>query len=68
MIEIKHLKTLQALRNSGSLAAAAATLHQTQSALSHQFSDLEQRLGFRLLSVKPASALYAAGRNPAAVS
>ncbi|MFP1453051.1 LysR family transcriptional regulator [Escherichia coli] len=32
----------------GSLAAAAATLHQTQSALSHQFSDLEQRLGFRL--------------------
>ncbi|EEG8407284.1 LysR family transcriptional regulator, partial [Salmonella enterica] len=48
MIEIKHLKTLQALRNSGSLAAAAAVLHQTQSALSHQFSDLEQRLGFRL--------------------
>ena len=52
MIEIKHLKTLQALRNCGSLAAAAATLHQTQSALSHQFSDLEQRLGFRLLCVR----------------
>ena len=48
MIEIKHLRTLQALRSSGSLAAAAAALHQTQSALSHQFSDLEQRLGFRL--------------------
>lgn len=48
MIEIKHLKTLQALHSSGSLAAAAAVLHQTQSALSHQFSDLEQRLGFRL--------------------
>ncbi len=48
MIEIKHLRTLQALRSSGSLAAAAAVLHQTQSALSHQFSDLEQRLGFRL--------------------
>ncbi|WP_436877814.1 HTH-type transcriptional regulator MetR [Siccibacter turicensis] len=48
MIEIKHLRTLQALRSCGSLAAAAATLHQTQSALSHQFSDLEQRLGFRL--------------------
>ncbi|MGU0055607.1 LysR family transcriptional regulator [Enterobacter hormaechei] len=57
MIEIKHLKTLQALRNCGSLAAAAATLHQTQSALSHQFSDLEQRLGFRLLCVEPAFAL-----------
>ena len=48
MIEIKHLRTLQALRSNGSLAAAAAALHQTQSALSHQFSDLEQRLGFRL--------------------
>lgn len=48
MIELKHLRTLQALRNTGSLAAASAQLHQTQSALSHQFSDLEQRLGFRL--------------------
>lgn len=48
MIELKHLRTLQALRSTGSLAAAAAHLHQTQSALSHQFSDLEQRLGFRL--------------------
>lgn len=48
MIELKHLRTLQALRNSGSLAGAAAQLHQTQSALSHQFSDLEQRLGFKL--------------------
>jgi len=48
MIEIRHLRTLQALRHTGSLAAAAAQLHQTQSALSHQFSDLEQRLGFRL--------------------
>lgn len=48
MIEIKHLRTLQALRSSGSLAGAAIALHQTQSALSHQFGDLEQRLGFRL--------------------
>lgn len=48
MIELKHLRTLQALRNTGSLAGAATQLHQTQSALSHQFSDLEQRLGFRL--------------------
>ncbi|MBW7984475.1 HTH-type transcriptional regulator MetR [Enterobacillus tribolii] len=48
MIELKHLRTLQALRSTGSLAAAAAQVHQTQSALSHQFSDLEQRLGYRL--------------------
>ncbi|MGG4609797.1 HTH-type transcriptional regulator MetR [Providencia sp. Me31A] len=48
MIELKHLKTLQALSQHGSLAATATHLHQTQSALSHQFSDLEHRLGFRL--------------------
>ncbi len=48
MIEIKHLRTLQALRQTGSLAAASTLLHQTQSALSHQFSELEQRLGYRL--------------------
>ncbi|MCP9269569.1 HTH-type transcriptional regulator MetR [Xenorhabdus sp. XENO-1] len=48
MIEIKHLKTLQALNHCGSLAAAANHLHQTQSALSHQFSELEHRLGFKL--------------------
>ncbi|STT51745.1 DNA-binding transcriptional regulator MetR [Klebsiella pneumoniae] len=65
MIEIKHLKTLQALRNSGSLAGAAAALHQTQSALSHQFSDLEQRLGFRLFVRKSQpAAFYASGGNP----
>ncbi|PHM51860.1 HTH-type transcriptional regulator MetR [Xenorhabdus sp. KK7.4] len=48
MIEIKHLKTLQALNLCGSLAAAANHLHQTQSALSHQFSELEHRLGYKL--------------------
>lgn len=48
MIEIKHLKTILALKQSGSLANAANQLHQTQSALSHQFSDLEHRLGYRL--------------------
>lgn len=48
MIEIKHLKTLQALRHTGTLAAAATSLHLTQSALSHQLNDIEQRLGYRL--------------------
>jgi len=58
MIELKHLRTLQALRSSGSLAAAALQLHQTQSALSHQFSDLEQRLGFRLFVRKSQPLLF----------
>ncbi len=66
MIEVKHLKTLQALRNCGSLAAAAATLHQTQSALSHQFSDLEQRLGFRLFVRKASRFGLHRRRNPVA--
>ena len=66
MIELKHLRTLQALRNSGSLAGAAAQLHQTQSALSHQFSDLEQRLGFAVRAQEPAPALHRPGRDPAA--
>lgn len=48
MIEIKHLKTIQALRDCGSLAGAAEYLHQTQSALSHQFSYLEHRLGYKI--------------------
>lgn len=66
MIEIKHLKTLQALRNCGSLAAAAASLHQTQSALSHQFSDLEQRLGFRLFVRKSQPLRFTPRRDPPA--
>ncbi|MGL4270374.1 MAG: LysR substrate-binding domain-containing protein [Plesiomonas sp.] len=48
MIELRHLRTLQTLRDSGSLTAAAAQLHQTQSALSHQLNELEQRIGHPL--------------------
>ena len=48
MIEIKHLKTLTVLRDTGSLTATATTLCLTQSALSHQLKDLEQRLGSQL--------------------
>ncbi len=48
MIEIKHLRTLSVLRDTGSLTATANTLCLTQSALSHQLKDLEQRLGGQL--------------------
>ncbi|ANZ22284.1 transcriptional regulator [Buchnera aphidicola (Diuraphis noxia)] len=48
MIEIKHLRTLQALKRNGSLSAAAIQLHHTQSAISHQFNELEKKLGFKL--------------------
>jgi LysR family transcriptional regulator for metE and metH len=48
MLEIKHLKTIRALRDGGSLVVAAKRLHLTQSALSHQLKDLEERLGLSL--------------------
>ncbi|MDC0609657.1 HTH-type transcriptional regulator MetR [Vibrio sp.] len=48
MLEIKHLKTLMSLRDTGSLTATATALHLTQSALSHQIKDLESRIGSQL--------------------
>ncbi len=48
MIEIKHLRTLISLRDTGSLTATATALHLTQSALSHQIKDLESRIGGQL--------------------
>ncbi len=40
-LELRHLRTLTALRDSGNLAAAAQQLFQTQSALSHQIKAIE---------------------------
>jgi len=44
MFEIKHLKTLTTLANTGNIRKAAEELFSSQSALSHQIKDLEQRL------------------------
>ncbi|MCH1929581.1 LysR family transcriptional regulator [Shewanella sp. A25] len=44
MIELRHLRTLMALKESGSLAGAAKKRFVTQSALSHQIKELEQRI------------------------
>jgi LysR family transcriptional regulator for metE and metH len=50
MIEIRHMETLTAIREAGSLQEAAERLHVTQSALSHQLRDLEVRLKTPLLN------------------
>jgi len=50
MLEIRHLETLTAIHDAGSLQDAAERLHVTQSALSHQLRDLEVRLKTPLLN------------------
>ncbi len=47
-IEIKHLRTLKMLQQTGSLVGAAQRLHLTQSALSHQLKGLEGLCGSAL--------------------
>lgn len=64
MLEIRHLETLTAIREYGSLQEAAEYLHVTQSALSHQLRDLEVRLKTPLLNrrTRPARLTTAALR------
>ncbi|NYT64995.1 LysR family transcriptional regulator [Alcaligenaceae bacterium] len=64
MLEIRHLETLTAIREAGSLQEAAERLHVTQSALSHQLRDLEVRLKVPLLNrrTRPARLTTAALR------
>ena len=67
MIDLHHLRMIQAVARTGSLTAAARDLHCTQSALSHLLADLEQQSGVRLVDRdhRPAT-LTAAGTRLAA--
>ena len=50
MLEHRHLKTLTALREHGSLVAAAGDLCLTPSALSHQLRELDQWFGVEVVN------------------
>jgi len=52
MIDLKLLRTLSALKQTGSLQSAALRLFLTQSALSHQLKDAENQLGCSLFMRK----------------
>ena len=50
MLELRHLKTLTALREHGSLVAAATDLCLTPSAISHQLKELDQWFGVEVVN------------------
>jgi LysR family transcriptional regulator, regulator for metE and metH len=52
LLELRHLRTLQALRDTGSLVRAAQLLNLTQSALSHQIKLLEDSYAISIFERK----------------
>ena len=62
-IELRHLRTLVALRDTGSLVEAADRVFLTQSALSHQIKELEARIGCALFIRKTRPVRFTSAGN-----
>jgi LysR family transcriptional regulator, regulator for metE and metH len=56
-LEIRHLKLVAAIAETGSVTRAGNRLHLTQSALSHQLRDAEEQLGTALFERKSGQML-----------
>ena len=63
LIELRHLRTLSALRDTDSLVEAAERVFLTQSALSHQIKDLEGRIGCSLFMRKTHPVRFTSAGN-----
>jgi LysR family transcriptional regulator, regulator for metE and metH len=64
ILDLRHLRTLLALLESGSVSRAAALQNVTQSALSHQLKALEEFYGLTLFERKSAPVAFTpAGRH-----
>jgi LysR family transcriptional regulator for metE and metH len=63
-LEIRHLKLVDAIASEGGMTKAASRLHLTQSALSHQLKEIEERLDTTLfLRLKKKMVLTEAGER-----
>src|SRR4029077_16247690 len=71
MLEVRHLRTLIALAEAGTVSRAAERVHLTQSALSHQLKALESHYGLAMVKrhgqsvqlTEPGRRLVALGRS-----
>lgn len=57
-LELRHLKTLVSLRDSGNLSRAAQLLNLTQSALSHQLKAIEEHFGASVFERKSSPVAF----------